>query len=204
MCRSAGCPWCHTNESGTIQQPQREAGSDTPLPTAAHTSSGECANGRSGRSEHRSNHQMRWTPSRPSATSPPPPSFHEVPVNSTSAGAVPRAPGGARHGGGSRAVTSPPRAGQSTSYGDVCGGRQVGQERVRTRGTQERQRTGARSNTTTQNAGATPGGTRASSADKEEGGSEAGEANWTVGTRKQKVEDGRAFAWGAATTQGMA
>ena len=29
------------------------------------------------------------------------------------------APGGARHGGGNRAVTSQPRTGQSTSYGDV-------------------------------------------------------------------------------------
>ena len=44
---------------------------------------------------------------------------HEVPVYSTRAGAVPRAPGGARHGGGNRAVTSQPRTGQSTSYRDV-------------------------------------------------------------------------------------
>ena len=34
-------------------------------------------------------------------------------------GAAPRAPGGARHGGGNRAVTSQLRTGQSTSYGDV-------------------------------------------------------------------------------------
>ena len=34
-------------------------------------------------------------------------------------GAAPRAPGGARHGGGNRAVTSQPRTGQSTSCGDV-------------------------------------------------------------------------------------
>ena len=32
---------------------------------------------------------------------------------------MPRAPGGARHGGGNRAVTSQPRTGQSMSYGDV-------------------------------------------------------------------------------------
>ena len=47
------------------------------------------------RCEHCSNHQMRHTPSEP------PP------------------PGGACHGGGNRAVTSQPRTGQSTSYGDV-------------------------------------------------------------------------------------
>ena len=97
------------------------------------------------RSEHRSNHQMRWTPSGPSATSPPP-SLHELPANSTRAWAVPRAPGGACHGGGNRAVTSPPGVGQSTSCSDVKssfgGGRWVGQEWVRTRGAQERQQTG--------------------------------------------------------------
>ena len=61
-----------------------------------------------------------------------------------------------------------------------------------------------RSNTATQNAGATPGGTRASAADKEEGGSEAGEATRTAGTGNQNVGDGGACAWEAATTQGMA
>ena len=50
---------------------------------------------------------------------PPPPSLYKVPTYSTRAGAAPRAPGGARHGGGNRAVTSQPRTGQSTSYGDV-------------------------------------------------------------------------------------
>ena len=59
-----------------------------------------------------------------------------------------RAPGGARHGGGNRAVNSQPRTGQSTSYGDVKssyeggGGRRVGQEGVRDMGTQERHQTG--------------------------------------------------------------
>ena len=48
-----------------------------------------------------------------------PPSLYEVPSYSTRAGVVPRAPGGARHGGGNRAVTSQPRMGQSTSYGDM-------------------------------------------------------------------------------------
>ena len=47
-------------------------------------------------------------------------------------------PGGARHGGDNRAMTSQPRTGQSTLYGDVKsvqGGREVGQEGVRDRGT---------------------------------------------------------------------
>ena len=48
-----------------------------------------------------------------------PPSLYKVPTYSTRAGAAPRAPGGARHGGGNRAVTSQSRTGQSTSYGDV-------------------------------------------------------------------------------------
>ena len=61
-----------------------------------------------------------------------------------------------------------------------------------------------RRNTAKQNAGATPGGTRASAADKEEGSSGAGEATRTAGTGNQNVGDGRACAWGAATTQGMA
>ena len=77
---------------------------------------------------------------------PPPPSLYKVPTYSTRAGAVPRAPGGARHRSGHRAVTSQPRTGQSTSYGDVKpsygGDRRVGQEGVRDRGTQERQQTG--------------------------------------------------------------
>ena len=67
------------------------------------------------RCEHCSNHQMRRTPSGPSATPPPPPSLYKVPTYSTRAGTAPRA----RHGGGNRAVTSQPRTGQSTSYGDV-------------------------------------------------------------------------------------
>ena len=43
----------------------------------------------------------------------------KVPTYSTRTGAAPRAPGGARHRGGNRAVTSQPRMGQSTLYGDV-------------------------------------------------------------------------------------
>ena len=70
------------------------------------------------RCEHCSNHQMLRTPSEPSANTPPP-SLYKVPTYSIRAGAAPRAPGGARHGGGNRAVTSQPRTGQSTSYADV-------------------------------------------------------------------------------------
>ena len=58
------------------------------------------------RCEHCSNHQMWRTP-------------YKVPTHSTRAGAAPRAPGGARHGGGNRAVTKQPRTGQSMLYGDV-------------------------------------------------------------------------------------
>ena len=61
-----------------------------------------------------------------------------------------------------------------------------------------------RSNTDTQNAGPTPGGTRASTADKEEGHSEAREATRTAGTGNQNGGDGRACAWEPATIKGMA
>ena len=53
------------------------------------------------------------------AISKPPPSLYKVPTYSTRAGAAPRAPGGARHGGGNRAVNSQPGTEQSTLYGDV-------------------------------------------------------------------------------------
>ena len=52
-------------------------------------------------------------------SNPPPPSFYKVPTDTTRVGTAPRALGGARHGGGNRAVTSQPRTGQSTLYGDV-------------------------------------------------------------------------------------
>ena len=48
-----------------------------------------------------------------------PPSLYKVPTYSTRAGAAPRAPGGARHGGGNRAVNSQPGTGQSTLCGDL-------------------------------------------------------------------------------------
>ena len=137
----------------------------------------------------------------------PPPSLYKVPTYSTRAGTAPRAPGGARHGGGNKAVTSQPRTGQSMSYGDVKpsyggagrwdrGGCATGHPGAPT------DRGGG--NTDTQNAGATPGGTRASTANKEEGHSKAGEATRTAGTGNQNGADGRACAWEAATLKGMA
>ena len=105
-----------------------------------------------------------------------------------------RVPGGA--GGVHHRSAGPEGDRGAGARGDVkssCGGgRRVGQEGVRDRGTQERHQTGGRSNTDTQNAGATPGGTRASTADKEEGHSEAGEATRTAGTGNQNGGDGRA------------
>ena len=150
------------------------------------------------RCEHCSNHQMRRTPSEPSANTPPAPTR------------CPRTPQGRGlcHGGGNRAVTSQPRTGQSTSYGDVkssYGGGQAGGTGVGARkGHPGAPTDRGRSNTDTQNAGATPGGTRASIADKEEGHSKAGEATRTAGTGNQNGGDGRACAWEAATTKGMA
>ena len=71
------------------------------------------------------NHEVRALQQPPNAAhaeraiSKHPPSLYKVPTYSTRAGAVPRAPGGARHGGGNRAVNSQPGTGQSTLYGDV-------------------------------------------------------------------------------------
>ena len=157
------------------------------------------------RCEHCSNHQMQRTPSEPSANTPP--SLYKVPTYSTRPGAAPRAPGGARHGGGNRAVNSQPGTGQSTLYGDVKssygGGRRVGQEGVRDMGTQQRHQTGGGA-TDTKNVGATPRGTRAGSPDKEEGHSKAGQATRTAGTGNPNGANGGACAWEAATIKGMA
>ena len=105
------------------------------------------------------NHEVRALQQPPNAAHakraiskhPPPP---KVPTYSTRAGAAPHAPGGARHSGGNRAVTSQPRTGQSTllyiyvyiyiyTYIYIVqrceilvrGGRRVGQEGMRDRGT---------------------------------------------------------------------
>ena len=61
-----------------------------------------------------------------------------------------------------------------------------------------------RSNTNTPKAGATPGGTRASTANKEEGHNKAQQAIRIAGTGNQNGGDGRVCAWEAATTKGMA
>ena len=78
--------------------PRGDGGGGTAASTAATTKPGA----------RRASHQQT-----------PPPSLYKVPTYSNRAGAAPRAPGGARHGGGNRAVTSQPRTGQSTSYGNV-------------------------------------------------------------------------------------
>ena len=135
-----------------------------------------------------------------------PPSLYEVPANSTRAGAATRAPGGARHGGGNRAMTRQPRAGKSTLHGDVkskyggggqAGGKGVGAQKGHPGAPTDK----GRSNTNTQNARATPRGTRAGTPDKEEGRSKVGEA---TRTGNQNGGDGRACAWEAAATKGMA
>ena len=168
---------------------------------------------------------------------------YAVPANSTRAGAVPRTPGGARHGDGNRAVTSQLRAiakpywfppaglpksqggnlalpapflalfffGNDTAnvstfrksspkmfFGTVRGGggaTGVGAQKAHTGAPTDR----GRSNTDTQNAGATPRGTGASTAGKEEGRSKAGEA-----TRTGNQNGGHGRVWEAATTKGMA
>ena len=160
----------------------------------------------------------------------PPPPFLTLPWGLSRAARVPRAGPAqppAREGGGGghvlhksggcapRAGRCPPRGWQQgreqpTAHGAVhvvwrCEILVWGDRRgVRDRGTRERQQTGGRSNTDTQNAGATPGGTRAGTPDKEGGHSKAGEATRTAGTGNQNGADGRACAWEAATIKGMA
>ena len=132
-----------------------------------------------------------------------PPSLYAVPENSTRAGAAPYAPGGARHGGGNRAVTSQPRMGQSTSYGDVksaygrAGGTGVDAQKG--------------------HPGAPGGGATQTHRTREphqEGRGRAQQARRSAGRRSKAREatrtgnqnggDGRACAWEAATTKGMA
>ena len=110
--------------------------------------------------------------------------------------------GGARHGHPG-APTDRGRINTDTRRCEILvrGGRWVGQEGVRDRGTQERQQTRGGA---TQNAGATPRGTRAGTPDKEEGHSKAGEATRTAGTGNQNGANGGACAWEAATITGMA
>ena len=59
-----------------------------------------------------------------------------------------------------------------------------------------------RSNTGTQNTGATPGGTRASTADKEEGHSKTGEATRTAGTGNQNGRGWESVRMGGSDNKG--
>ena len=70
------------------------------------------------RCKHYSNHQMRHTPSEPSANTPPPFPLQGAHVLHKGGGCAPCA-GRCPPWGSNRAVTSQPRTGQSTSYGDV-------------------------------------------------------------------------------------
>ena len=149
--------------------------------------------------QHCSNHQMRRTPSEPSANTPP--SLNKVPTYSPRAGRCP--PRGWQQG-----------CEQPTAHGTVHVVRRCeilvrGGQAGGTGGGARRGHPGAppdrgRSNTDTQNAGATPRGTRASTADYQEGHSKAGEATRTAGTGNQNGVDGGACAWEAAAIKGMA
>ena len=112
MCRSARCPWCHPNHSGTTRQRTLVAVS-VPAKEKTHSNA-------------QGYHEVQAQQQPPNAAhaerainKQAPPSLYEVPANSTRAGAAPRTLRGARHGGGNRAMTSQPHMGQSTSYGDV-------------------------------------------------------------------------------------
>ena len=153
--------------------------------------------------EHRSNHQMRRTPSTPSATRPPPLPPRGARELHKGGGCAPRARGCGwqRDQPTARGTVNVARRREILVHGGGGqGGIGVGAHKGHPGAPTDR----GRSNTATQTAGATPGGTRASAADKEEGGSKAGEGARTAGTWNQKIEDGRACAWGAAVTQGMA
>ena len=88
-------------------------------PTETETSPNRTHNKTQGNHEVRALQQPPNAAHAERAISKHPPSLYKVPTYSTRAGAAPRVPGGARHGGGNRAVNSQPRTGQSTSYGDV-------------------------------------------------------------------------------------
>ena len=146
-------------------------------------------------------HQMRLTQSEPSANTAPP-SLYKVRTYSTRCA---RVPGGACHGGGNRAVTSQPRTGQSTSYGNVkslyrgAGG--WDRRECATGAPRSANRQGVeqhRSNTDTQNAGATPGGTRASTADKERGR----RGNQNSGNREPEWRGSESVRMGGSDTKG--
>ena len=176
-------------------------------PPPAHTSSGKCASSRKTHSNAQGDHEVRALQQPPNAahaeraiSKQAPPSLYEVPAYSTRAGAAPRTPGGARHGGGNRAVTSQPRTGQSTSYGDVKSayrgaggwdrsGCAKGAPRSANRqGEEQHRHTG-----------------RGSHTKRDEGEhSRQGRGAQQGRRRNQNGGYGRACAWEAATTKGMA
>ena len=122
-------------------------------------------------------------------------------------GAVPRAPGGACHEGGNRAVTSQPRMGQSTSYGDVKSsyggaggwdrsGCPKGASRSANRQGEEQHRHTERGSHTKRDKG---------EHSRQGGGAQQGRrGNQNSGNREPEWGDGRACAWEAAITKGMA
>ena len=152
------------------------------------------------------NHEVRALQQPPNvahakrAISKHPPSLYKVPTYSTRAGAVPHAPGGARHGGGNRAVNSQPCTGQSTSYGDVkssyrgaCGWDRRGcatwAPRSATRQGEEQHRHTERGSHTKR--------------DKGEHNRQGGEATGIAGTGNHTGADGGACTWEAATIKGI-
>ena len=160
------------------------------------------------------NHEVRALQQPPNAAHaeraiskqpPPPPPSTRCPRTPQGRGCAPRAgrcpPQGWQHGREQPTVHGTIHVVQRCEI-LVRGGRRVGQEWVREHPGAPPDR--GRSNTDTQNAGATPRGTRASTTDKEEGHSKAGEATSTAGTGNQNGADGGACAWEAATIKGMA
>ena len=133
-----------------------------------------------------------------------PRSLHKVPASSAKKkrmGAAPRVPGGARHRGGNRAVTRQPHTRQSASYGDVtssCGGAGGWDRRGCAQGAPgSANRQGEEQHRHTE---------RGSHTRRDEGecSRQGGVGQRGRGGNQDSVGDGRACAWGAGTTQGMA
>ena len=175
-------------------------------PPPAHTSSGvkkrRAMHRETMRCEHCSNHQMRRMPSEPSANKPPRPStrcprtpqgwglrtaHREVPATGVATGPWP-----ANCARDSQRHTETCNLRTGGQAGGTGVGAQKGAPRSAHRqGEEQHRHTGCRSHTRT----------RASTADKEEGHSKAGEA---TRTGNQNGGDGRVCPWEAATTKGMA
>ena len=161
------------------------------------------------------NHEVRALQQPPNAAHaeraiskhPPPPPSTRCPRPPQGGGCTPRAgrcpPRGWQQGRGqptAHGTVHVVRRGETLVRGGQAGGTGGGARQGHPGAPTDR----GRSNTDTQNAGATPGGTRASTANKEEGHGKAGEATRTAGIGNQNGADGRACAWEAATIKGMA